>query len=113
MKSFVINNKSYLAKEFTFGTIRQFENAGLSLSNIQSMPMTLVSVYLSICAGISVDAADKEINDHVINGGSLDEIFALITEEMAESRFFQALNKRTDQTTDETLETSSEEAATE
>ena len=41
-----------------------------------------------------MDAADNEIQEHVINGGNLDGIFEAVTEAMNESRFFQALNKR-------------------
>lgn len=109
MRTFLINNKRYVAKEFTFGAVRQFEGLGLALSNIQSMPMTLISAYLAFCSGMSIEAADKEINDHVVNGGKLDEIFKIITDEMGESRFFQALNTKTEEAEKETPEKVNEE----
>ena len=109
MRTFLINNKRYVAKEFTFGAVRQFEGLGLALSNMQSMPMTLISAYLAFCSGMSIEAADKEINDHVINGGKLDEIFKIITDEMGESRFFQALNTKTEETEKESPEKVNEE----
>ena len=94
MRTFLINNKRYIAKEFTFGAVRQLESNGLSLTDVQNKPMTLAAAYLAFCAGINMDAADNEIQEHVINGGTLDGIFEAVTEAMNESRFFQALNKR-------------------
>lgn len=97
MRTFWINNKRYTSKEFTFGAVRKLENSGLSLTEIQSKPMTLASAYLAFCGNISMDAADEEIQEHVIKGGNLDEIFEVVTEAMNESRFFQALNKKTEE----------------
>lgn len=94
MRTFLINNKRYIAKEFTFGAVRQLESNGLSLTDVQNKPMTLAAAYLAFCAGINMDAADNEIQEHVINGGNLDGIFEAVTEAMNESRFFQALNKK-------------------
>lgn len=93
-KFFTINNKRYTAKEFTFGTIRQFEGLGLAMSEIQKKPMTMVSAYLSYCGNMDIDKADEEINEHVINGGNFDEVLKIIGDGMIESRFFQALNKK-------------------
>lgn len=96
MKTFLINNKRYIAKELTFGAIRQLESNGITLSELGSRPFSLASGYLAFCAGISINAADEEIEKHVINGGNLDGIFEAVTEAMNESRFFQALNKKTE-----------------
>ena len=94
MRTFLINNKRYIAKELTFGAVRHLESNGITLGDMGSKPFSLASGYLSFCAGISMNAADEEIEKHVINGGNLDEIFESFTEAMNESRFFQALNKK-------------------
>lgn len=96
MRTFLINDKRYVAKEFTFGAVRQLEGYGLSLTDVQNKPMTLAAAYLAFCANINMDAADNEIQEHVIKGGNLDGIFEAVTEAMNESRFFQALNKKTE-----------------
>jgi len=96
MRIFLINDKRYVAKEFTFGAVRQLEGYGLSLTDVQNKPMTLAAAYLAFCANINMDAADNEIQEHVIKGGNLDGIFEAVTEAMNESRFFQALNKKTE-----------------
>ena len=46
MRTFLINNKRYIAKEFTFGAVRQLESNGLSLTDVQNKPMTLAAAYL-------------------------------------------------------------------
>lgn len=96
MRTFLINDKRYVAKEFTFGAVRQLEGYGLSLTDVKNKPMTLAAAYLAFCANINMDAADNEIQEHVIKGGNLDGIFEAVTEAMNESRFFQALNKKTE-----------------
>ena len=96
MNTFLINNKRYVAKELTFGAVRYLEGNGISLSELGSRPFSLAAGYLAFCAGISINAADEEIENHVINGGNLDGIFEAVTEAMNESRFFQALNKKTE-----------------
>jgi hypothetical protein len=97
MNTFLINNKRYVAKELTFGAVRHLESNGISLGDMGSRPFSLASGYLAFCAGISMNAADEEIEKHVINGGNLDGIFEAVTEAMNESRFFQALNKKTEE----------------
>lgn len=104
MNTFVINNKRYIAKELTFGAVRQFENNGLSLSDISKKPMSLASAYLAFCSGTSIDFADNEIQEHVINGGNLDGVFEAVTGAMNESRFFQALNKKAEATAEEPVQ---------
>lgn len=104
MNTFVINDRRYTAKEFTFGTIRKFEGLGLSMADIQNKPMTLVAAYLSYCANISIEAADEEINEHILKDGSFEEILKIITEEMNNSRFFQHLNKKKETEDQETQE---------
>jgi hypothetical protein len=94
MNTFLINNKRYVAKELTFGAVRQLEGNGISLNELGSKPFSLASGYLAYCAGISMNAADEEIEQHVIKGGNLDSIFEAVTSAMNDSRFFQALNKK-------------------
>lgn len=94
MNTFLINNKRYIAKELTFGAVRHLEGNGISLGDMGSKPFSLASGYLSFCAGISMKAADEEIEKHVISGGNLDGLYEAVTEAMNNSRFFQALNKK-------------------
>lgn len=101
MNTISINGRRYIAKEMTFGAVRQFESNGLSLTDISQKPMSLAAAYLAYCAGISIDAADNEIQEHIIKGGTIDGIFEAVMGAMNESRFFQALNKRGEEKVEE------------
>lgn len=92
-RTFTINGKLYQAREITFNTICELEDAGVSLTEIESKPISTVRSYFAICLGGNKEVAGQEIEKHIINGGSLDEIMTAFREELADSDFFQALTK--------------------
>lgn len=92
-RTFTINGKLYQAREITFNTICDLEDAGVSLTEIEQKPISTVRSYFAICLGGNKEAAGQEIEKHIINGGSLDEIMTAFREELADSDFFQALTK--------------------
>lgn len=104
-RTFTINGKLYQAREITFNTICELEDAGVSLTEIESKPISTVRSYLAVCAGGNKEAAGKEIEQHIINGGSLDEIMTAFREELADSDFFQALTKAANEETQESQDT--------
>lgn len=92
-RTFTINGKLYQAREITFNTICDLEDAGVSLTEIEQKPISTVRSYFAICLGGNKEVAGQEIERHIINGGSLDEIMTAFREELADSDFFQALTK--------------------
>lgn len=92
-RTFTINGKLYQAREITFNTICELEDAGVSLTEIEQKPISTVRSYFAICLGGNKEVAGQEIERHIINGGSLDEIMTAFREELADSDFFQALTK--------------------
>jgi hypothetical protein len=92
-RTFTINGKLYQAREITFNTICELEDAGVSLTEIEQKPISTVRSYFAICLGGNKEYAGQEIEKHIINGGSLDEIMTAFREELADSDFFQALTK--------------------
>lgn len=92
-RTFTINGKLYQAREITFNTICELEDAGVSLTEIEQKPISTVRSYFAICLGGNKEVAGQEIEKHIINGGSLDEIMTAFREELADSDFFQALTK--------------------
>ena len=105
MKSFTVNGVKYTAKEFTYNVICDLEDMGVQLSDFGAKPMSMVRAYLSICAGKDADFAGKEIEEHIINGGSLEDIMNAMSDAMDKSGFFRALNNRTESDTSEGTET--------
>ena len=104
-RTFTINGKLYQAREITFNAICELEDAGVSLTEIESKPISTVRSYFAICLGGNKEVAGQEIEKHIINGGDLDEIMTAFREELADSDFFQALTKTANEEATENQET--------
>lgn len=100
--TFTINNVVYTAKEFDFNTVCDLEESGVSLEEMQKKPTSAVRAYFALCTGGSIDDAGRELQEHIINGGTLNELTQAMVAEMNESDFFQALSKRTKKSTRKT-----------
>ena len=103
-RTFTINGKLYQAREITFNTICELEDAGVSLTEIEQKPISTVRSYFAICLGGNKEVAGQEIEKHIINGGNLDEIMTAFREELADSDFFRALTKNQDEEATENQE---------
>lgn len=99
MKTFTLNGVTYKSKAFDFNMMCALEDAGLSLNEVKAKPMLMIRTYVAECAGVSFDDAGELINQHVINGGKFDDIMACLSDEMAESDFFRALQENKDEKT--------------
>ena len=77
------------------------EDMGVSVTDASGKDMSLIRGYFGLCAGLSKEKAGKEIQIHIINGGSLDEITEVIKYEMDNSDFFRNLNKKAETETTE------------
>ena len=91
MNTFSINGTTVTAKTFDFNTLCDFDDYGVSIQDIGSKPMAFVRAYVACCMNVSLEEAGKEINDHVVNGGKLDDIFNAINKELENSGFFRAM----------------------
>lgn len=94
MTEFTINKKSYTAAPFDFNLICNLEDMGISLEKIADKPMAMLKAYFALSAKESLEFAGKEIESHIINGGSFDEICNAMNKEIEESDFFQNLSKK-------------------
>jgi len=101
MRTFTINGKRYNAKPFDFNLVCNLEDNGVSLTQMKEKPMSMVRAYFAECAGGDKDVAGAEIQAHVIAGGNLNGLYEVMGAEMNESDFFQALNKKEEQTSQE------------
>lgn len=99
MKTFILNGKSYAVKDIDFNMICDLEEQGISLEEIEKKPMSMIRTYVAFCMGANSDVAGKEIENHLINGGNMNDIANVMGEAMKNSGFFQALNKRTQKET--------------
>lgn len=93
MNTFTLNGNTIVAKEFNFNTVCELDNYGVSMQDIGSKPMAFVRAYLAYCMNDSLEMAGQAINDHVVSGGNLDDIFSVINKEMESSGFFRAMDR--------------------
>ena len=93
MKTFTVNGKEYKAKAFDFNMMCDFEDMGISIEDMGKKPMAVVRAYFALCAGRGKDFAGKEMEAHLINGGSFDDVVSAMSEEMEKSDFFHALQQ--------------------
>lgn len=93
MGMFKINGKEYKSKTFDFNLMCDLEDAGLSMEDIAAKPMSMIRKYFAMCAGKSVDYAGKQIQEHIVNGGTLDDFVTVMQEEIKNSDFFQKANQ--------------------
>ncbi len=107
---FTLNGKRYQAKPFTFNTVCDLEDNGVSLAEMTKKPMSMARAYVALCLNGDKEKAGIEIQEHIKAGGKFDEIYTVMGEEMNESDFFQALNK-TEGEEDQTVESKEEKKA--
>lgn len=96
MNRFTINGIVYDAPKFDFNTVCNFEEAGISLAEARKKPTSMIRAYFALLFDGDKEAAGKELEKHMIAGGSFEELTNAMIQEMNESDFFRALTKRTE-----------------
>ena len=99
--TFSINGVIYTAKPFDFNTVCDLEDAGVSLDAIQKKPMGTVRAYFTVCSGGDPVRAGKELQAHMVNGGTFNGIMDAMAKELEVSDFFRALSERQTEETSE------------
>lgn len=92
-KTFVVNGKEYVAREFDFNLICDLEDMGIAMSDIAEKPMSTVRAYFALCTGRGKAYAGKEMEQHIVNGGGFEDVINAMNDEMEKSDFFRNLNK--------------------
>ena len=93
-ESVIINEKSYVPAEITFGAACKLERMGLNIFEVGEMPLTMISGYIAITVGCSIDEAVKLMDEHIKKVGDYTEILETFTEAIEESDFFQGQGKK-------------------
>lgn len=91
MRTFTINGRIYKAVPFTFNTLANLEDMGVSIEDAQKKPMALIRAYFALCCGGDREYAGEELQAHMIAGGKLNDLSEALAAEMNESDFFQSL----------------------
>lgn len=91
MNTFVINGKTYKAKEITFNFMCFLEEKDLPIEQIETKPMKFGREYLAYCGGMTSEQAGMEIDAHVVSGGELSVLYDAMGEALENSDFFRAM----------------------
>lgn len=93
MEKFTINGNVIKAKEMDFNFLCDLQENGIGIEEIDRKYLSAVRVYVAFCMGTSVELAGEMFNEHIINGGTMDEVTKAFSEKAESSDFFQALGK--------------------
>ena len=91
-----INKKSYKSVPLNFNTVCKLEEMGVSLQDMDKAVMSTLRAYLSLCMDTDRETAGNELEKHLVNGGSMDELLEALNQAVEDSGFFQALSKPTE-----------------
>lgn len=95
-KIFTLNNKEYeVDTKIDFGAICEMEEYGVDLMALANSKQTFsqmrnITAYFT---KLDLDEATEEINQHILNGGSINDLIVLFNI-IAESDFFQKMGKK-------------------
>lgn len=93
MSTVKINNRTYEVPELNFRHSKMLEQCGVPLwrMNDVSLMFTIVSAFVSIVVGCDSDGADYLIEQHILGGGNIEDIYKEYIQAIADSHFFKKL----------------------
>ena len=91
----VVNGKSYPNKEITFNDFCTFEERGIDLQTMEKKPLSFLRVYISLCMNTNEVEAGKEIDAHIANGGSIEDLLQALSDAIENSGFFRPQQQTT------------------
>lgn len=97
MDMITINGKTYKAVELDFNNVCRMERMGAPISEISTNIMSTLRAYIALCMRKPIEIAGREIEAHIVAGGSLKEIIEDFNAKVEESGFFQALRKNSEE----------------
>lgn len=84
---FTLAKKTYEAKKYGFNFLCFLEEHNVEATT----GLPLIRAYVAYCIGISIDEAGELIEDHIVQGGSLDELYTIISEAIEKSNFMKVV----------------------
>lgn len=93
-KTFTVNGKTYLPMEFDFNTICEFDEMGISISEIAKKPTASARAYLALYHDNDKSWAGNELQAHLLSGGTLEPILEAFGESLTESGFFRRVTEQ-------------------
>ncbi len=93
MKLIHINGNTFQGAELTFNNICRMEEMDAPITLGAKVSFSLLRAYLALCMNTSKENAGEELEKHILNGGSFDEISEAMAEAIEQSDFFRSLQE--------------------
>lgn len=101
-ETITLNNKVYKAKEIDFNFICELGMNGVDLQDMDKKIFPAIRIYLAYCMGTdNINLAGNELEKHLVNGGSFEEIADVFREKAETSDFFRAMAKESNESSEE------------
>lgn len=99
MQTVKINNKNYEVPELNFHHSKIMEQMGLPMEGMISKQYLFTALSAFVCIVVKCDAetADHLIEQHIMGGGNVEEIYQSYVKAITESSFFKKLLNLEDQ----------------
>lgn len=97
MKTIVINGKSITTKPINFEAICELEDMGFEVLSVRRRAFSSIRSAFAYHSGFSLDEASSQIEEHIKNGGRVED-FTPFLEAITESDFFKALTQKNEKT---------------
>ena len=93
MATVKINNKNYDVPELNFAHSRRMEQMGLPVEGLidRKYIFTAVSAFTAVVANCDAGQADYLVEQHIMGGGTLEDIYKAYAEAVQSSGFFKKL----------------------
>lgn len=91
MSKVIINGQEYKVPELTFNEVCRLEERGIYLLNMDPKDRKIASMLRGFVAWItdtSPEEASEILQEHIMNGGRIDDIATAVSEAFEESGFF-------------------------
>ena len=92
-KTITINSKEYKIPEFNFETICELEDLGINFQDISEKSFSFIRGLVAYTTKKTLKNASQEIENHIENGGKLED-FVPLYEAVTNSSFFQNIAKK-------------------
>jgi hypothetical protein len=92
---FTLNGKQHQDIELTFNDVCNLQEKGIDIANLTAKnALPTIRGIIALRFGGNDVLAGQEIEQHIMNGGSFEDLAEIIKKAVEGSGFFQALNKR-------------------
>ena len=98
MRFITVNGQKYKARPMDLNAICDLEDMGVQLSDWNRKRMSFIRGYIGICMSTDMYTAGEELQKHLMNGGTIEEVSKVIAKEVEESDFFRSLQQNAEAT---------------